>query len=315
MKGCIGICLWAGWLASAMLAGCAGSAQVVSVRDFRPARTEIPAAVKRIAVVRFSGQTRDERQWGPIAAGKLTAALRSMAPHKPYDVSGPDELQKMADAGGLMPVIDTATAQRLGELAGADAVVYGTVRVACRDEQAAGPRAVRRCAVTVSFTMDRVATGRSIVHLQHTAQHDPASDSGGGKSPGGLKAAAAGVDKPIAASEIIDRLIGRCVQAFISEISPHDKRIPVVLARGGHRIVHKGNRLAAVGDWDEALACYQTAIAQNPGDHGALFNAGVVYEVLGRFGQAEKMYARAAAGDGRQRYVVAKNRVGSKIKR
>ena len=92
-------------------------------------------------------------------------------------------------------------------------------------------------------------------------------------------------------------------------ISPHEVVVPVQLAKGKSKLVGTGNKLAVAGDYREALDCYVGAMAENPEDHGAVFNAGVMHEALGQFKQAESYYDRARKMEPKEQYIFARRRV------
>ena len=77
-------------------------------------------------------------------------------------------------------------------------------------------------------------------------------------------------------------LIAECVGRFVAKISPHSVTVTEKMEMGASKIVETGNKLARAGDYPEALECYKRALRDHPNDDGALFNAGMVCEAMGR---------------------------------
>jgi len=201
-------------------------------------------------------------------------------------------------------------------------MIYGSVKVSHRDESASKrvPDLINRtvktvyytrrhCLVAVNFTMDDIATGKTLATASPSYEFDSDDDN--------KKLGAESISKALGFSgeglppkdQIVDQLIARCIQEFLRDISPHEVAVREKLQGGKSRIVKTGNKLAAAGDYREALECYEQAIALKADDHGAMFNAGLMAEALGRFHEAEKYYTRAFKTKGREQYVFARKRV------
>ena len=63
------------------------------------------------------------------------------------------------------------------------------------------------------------------------------------------------------------------------------------------------------GKSESTLDWYERAIEENPDDHGAVFNAGVMHEAMGQFKKAESCYDRAFKIEPKNQYVSARRRV------
>lgn len=304
------------------LAGC-GSKYVVELRYDKPAKYTIPLSIKRLAVAEFGGQSRLDRKWGEIASDRLAAELdRFNRKYKRYELLERARLKAILDQHDLeAAIMDPAAAGKAGKLAKADALIYGNVKVSSRDEQATrtsvDPRTLRPktvrytkryCMAAVTFTMDDVNTGKILATESLTREYDSDEDKKAGLAGVG-KALGVGGDKLPPADQVISRLIEQCVAEFVSMISPHEVVVPVKLAKGKSELVDTGNKLAVAGEYKEALDCYVGAIEANPGDHGAVFNAGVMHEALGELKKAEGYYDRAQKIERKEQYIFARSRV------
>jgi len=92
-------------------------------------------------------------------------------------------------------------------------------------------------------------------------------------------------------------------------ISPHEVVVPEKLAKGKSELVDTGNKLAVAREYTDALDYYVSAIEANPGDHGAVFNAGVMHEAMGQLKKAEGYYDRARKIEPKEQYIFARRRV------
>ena len=305
-----------------LLAGC-GSKYVVKLSYDKPAKYTIPLRIKRLAVAEFGGKSARDRKWGEIAADRLAAELdRFNRKYKRYELLERARLKAILDQHDLeAAIMDPAAAGKAGKLAKADAMIYGNVKVSARDERATRtgmdlrtmrPKTVRYtkryCMAAVTFTMDDINTGKILATEPLTREYDSDED----KKPGAAgigKALGFGGDKLPPTDQVISRLIEQCVAEFVSMISPHEMVVSVKLAKGKSKLVDTGNKLAVAGDYREALDLYLSALEANPGDHGAVFNAGVMHEAMGELKKAEGYYDRAYKIEPKEEYVFARRRV------
>jgi tetratricopeptide (TPR) repeat protein len=250
-----------------------------------PPSGQIPDSVTSLAVAEFAGPA-DDQSWGKIVADRLTEALeKAKLPH-PVRIIGPQETKAAsqpfsararARAGAEAAVVDTASAVEYGKRLGADAVVYGTVSVVW-----AGPLhqpEATQCDVTVRFVIDDVKTASTLAALSFSSRYPP---EGAPPSPAGA-----------AAPEAVE-LIAQCVNRFIAWLSPQTVSVTEHLQFGRTQLVLEGNHLARQGQYSEALGCYLRGMEESPGDDGAVFNAGLMYEAMGQFDKARQFYDRAA---------------------
>jgi tetratricopeptide (TPR) repeat protein len=109
--------------------------------------------------------------------------------------------------------------------------------------------------------------------------------------------------------QLISHLIDQCVREFIMKISPHEYTVREELCGGKSDFIKRGNMLAKACEYAEALEAYEQAIEAAPQDHGAMFNAGVVCEAMGKLDQADEYYTRAFNIKPEEDYVMARRRV------
>jgi tetratricopeptide (TPR) repeat protein len=312
-----------------LTAGC-GPEPTVELRYFRPAAYEISAKVKKLAIAEFGGHTGEDRKWGNIAADKCASALDEYnKKYSRYELVDRKRLKGIMDERDLkISISDPNSAAQIGKLAEVDAMIYGNVAVTSRDERLTKAvfnpirqtteqvTYVRRYSLaSVNFTMDDVGTGVTIVTV--STKHEYDSEKPPGEQSGGKKfmkmMGYGGGDLP-AADQTINTLVEQCVEDFLRKISPHEVVVSEKLAKGEAKAVQTGNKLALAKEYKEALECYEAALEQNSQDHGALFNAGLMYEALVDLKKAEEMYGRAFKIKDDARYVLARKRVRTEAK-
>ncbi len=305
-----------------LLAGC-GSKYVVELRYDRPAKYMIPERIKRLAVAEFGGKNARDRQWGEVASDRLAAELdRFNRKYNRYELLERARLKAILDQHDLeAAIMDPAAAGKAGKLAKADAMIYGNVKVTARDERATRKTfdplsrsmktvryTKRYCMAAVTFTMDDINTGKILATESLTREYDSETDKKSGA--GGIgKALGFGGGTLPPTDQVISRLIEQCVAEFVSMISPHEVVVPEKLAKGKSELVETGNKLAVAREYTDALDYYVSAIEANPGDHGAVFNAGVMHEAMGQLKKAEGYYDRARKIEPKEQYIFARRRV------
>ncbi len=268
-----------------LAAGCGGTTRAVRFSYQEPPVCQIPASVGSVAVAEF--RAAGGEGWGGEVSRRLAEALeRAELPHR-VQVLG-------AQAGTTQPagiapvVVDTPSAVAWGKAIGADAVAYGAIHVVWPGSQpsakALGGAQVQgeSCLVTVRMVIDEVRTGQTVASMSVSQRYPPQE---------GAPAAEAAAP---AADALVEELIGRCVDELVARLCPETVWVNERLQFGRTRLVLDGNRLARGGKYASALDCYRQAIELSPGDDGAVFNAGLMCEALGRLEEAAEFYERAA---------------------
>jgi len=303
--------------------GCGGG-QTIQLRYDRQPEYDIPTTIRRLGIAEFGGRTSQDKQWGDIASDRLAAALDAYnRKFNRYELVDRKRLRAILDEQDLqLAMTDAASVGRVGKIANVHAMIYGNVKVTTRDQRATrmGFDPLRRttktihytrryCLAVVNFTMDDITTGKTLAAVPATRDYDSEKDKKASKSIS--KALGFGGSQAPPADQVVSHLIDECVADFLSKISPHEVVVTEKLQRGASEVVRTGNKLAAAGEYAEALECYQSAIELNGADHGALFNAGLMHEALGKLTEAERFYDRACGIKPKENYIFARKRVRS----
>lgn len=313
--------LLAAFVAQAILQWGCNPKKKIELRYERPAAVRISPAVKRLGIAEFGGKTDEDRRWGAIASDRLSAALaRYNDKYKRYELVDRMRLKAILDEQDLQIAIsDGAAAGRVGKLADVQAMIYGSVKATARAERDTRsvfdtarmrPKTIsytrRYCLAAVNFTMDDVSTGKTLASASTSREYDSAK----GASTLSRVKTVAGLGSNIGELDaIVVTLIDECVAEFLGKISKHEVVVIEELQRGKSEVVGTGTKLAAVGDYAEALECYQKGMKQAPEDHEVVFNIGVIYEAMGNLARAEEYYGRAVRMEPKERYIGARKRV------
>ena len=286
-------------LAAASLAawspGCGDGAggpgrQIVIVRQ-RPPALSLPGDVRRIAVGCFTTAA-VQADWADAAADLLEEHLtRNAGERGRYQI-----VPRRPAAGSAAP---TGTAE---------AVIGGRVEVSWRHwsefagvagGKATRPRQLDRfvCTVTVDFAVSR-PDGQTLLARRLTRDYDSAAQANRAPPKPG---------KPTRA--VIADLLAGCVREFVGQFFPVQTVARVSLLPGESARLVEGSELAAAGKYGDALAQFERALEESPDDEAALFNAALMYELLGRFAQAERRYRQAYQSAGSRPSLEALRRV------
>lgn len=304
--------------AACLVAGCGpggigigGSAGEIQIRYTQGAQREIPASIRKIAVAEFTAASAGEKRYGDYASDKLAADLdRYNQTSNRYKLVDRKRLKQIMDEKDLqLAISDASAATKVGKIADVQAMIYGNVKVRSQDIQStksvpkAGgrfgvtmeqlPYTRRTVTVTVSFSMDNVATSETLATATPTEVYDSEKDNKKPGFAGALKSLGMGSDDSLPTEQATNVLIEKCVQQFVSMISPHEVSVTQPLAKGKSPAVAKGNKLAVAGEMDAALDEYKAALAETPDDDAAAYNAGLVCESQGKFKEALEFYGKA----------------------
>ncbi len=306
-----------------LAAGC-GPEYRVELRYDRPAQYEIPERIRSLGIAEFGGQDQEDVEWGNIASDRLAAQLDAYNKQfQRYQLVDRKRLAAVLDEQDLQAaIVDSAKAVEAGKIAHVDAMIYGTVNVTARDEDytesVVDPfrrrlkevrRTKRYVMAAVNFTIDDIETSKTLTTVSVVREYDSEKDTSGGGGGGLAKRLGMGSDKLPASDQILSGLIDECVAAFVAKISPHQVVVTEKLGKGKSDSVKTGNKLAAAGDYAQALELYQLAVEANSEDHQALFNCGVMCEALGKLAEAQQYYDLAFRLKPEEQYVLARQRV------
>lgn len=304
--------------------GC-GPKDTVALRYDRPAHYEISPSIRTLGIAEFGGKTTIDRRWGDIASDRLAAQLDTYNnKYHRYQLVDRKRLKAILDEQDLQAAFsDSSQAVQAGKLAKVDAMIYGSVTVTSRDERATRTKFnplsksekevsyIKRYVMTaVNFTVDNVETGKTLASVATMREYDSENDKGDSSPVASMvKMVGIGGDKTEPTDQVASRQIDQCVQEFLSKISPHEVVVTEALGRGKSEAVRTGNKLAMAKDYAEAIEAYEAALRSKPDDSEAIFNAGVMYEALGKLDKAEEMYDRAFKLKPKTQYVQARKRV------
>ena len=298
----------------------------IMVSYVRPAQVDVPEAVKKVAIAEFSAGNSREERYGEIASDKLSSHLdEANRQHGRYVLVDRRNLKKIMDERDLQVAIsDTGTAVKAGQLAGVDAVIYGSVKASAqhmkvsKKEPTIGSRGMPELvekwhtklvvSAVITFTLDDIRSGKTLV----TKTFDESYDSDKDKGNSGFAAMIGLESKEDHKSEIeaANVLIDKCVSKFVGMISPVTVSEKYKLAKGKSKLVASGNKLAAAEDYDGAMEAYKEALSANPEDDAACFNIGLLYERQGKLKEAGEYYGKAVRmNPDNASYIEARKRV------
>lgn len=300
-------CKWLSAIRAALLVcvaagGCGGTTRAVRFSYEEPPACELPASVGNLVVAEFRATSNGE-DWGRVVSRRLAEALvRAELPHQvriiDSEATGETRGADSQPVGRGRTVVDTSAAVAFGKAVGADAVVYGTISVAGPGQGTSAGRTTQQarggpgtadgqaCAVTVRFVIDEVAGARTLGSLSLCRRYDPHDGASAGLLPGAALPTG---------EAVVEELIAQCVDGLVAWLCPQKVWVNAQLQVGRTRLVLDGNRLARGEEYAKALDLYLQGVKGSPGDDGAVFNAGLMYEALGQLDKAAEYYDRAAA--------------------
>jgi tetratricopeptide (TPR) repeat protein len=196
----------------------------------------------------------------------------------------------------MTSLTDPKIASHLGQLAGLDAIISGTVHLASNQEQIYSLR--KPCAMLtghldLTFQFISTATGRVEVHKNISRQK--VEDSCGIGSPGLVELNYL--------KEPLSSLTREVVKEFVRKITPHLATLEFTLKKkddspGGHsrevtNLLEMGSKYAENGDWGRALEQFSQAVDLKQDSPAANYNLAVALEVKGELHKAKEYYRRA----------------------
>jgi len=116
---------------------------------------------------------------------------------------------------------------------------------------------------------------------------------------------------------IIGTLVEKAAREFISRLIPTKITVDVEVFASGHEMSMQGVRQLRAQMYDDALASFKAALAENSNDHQSAFGAGVAAEAAGQYQEALRFYQQACAGQDNPDYAEARDRMkefGSRAK-
>ncbi|MEW6684696.1 MAG: DUF6340 family protein [Candidatus Edwardsbacteria bacterium] len=291
----------------------------VMVQVIAPGKID-PGPIKRVAILDFNDYPSHSGS-GRTASSMLLAKLVEPGYYQLIERAQIDKVMQEL-ALGQTGVVDESTAKQVGKILGVDAVIFGSVtswesetrkgtekvkkevgtgqyqEVEEREFIVAGPKVKRKkeimkevlvdedyltknAVVSTDLRMVNIETGQVVAALSET-EHYSKKASG-----------ASEIGKVLADEQILNSLLGKVIQKFVAQISPHYVMRSRRLMVADDEFTKRGNKLAQNGLWDEAKQAWQQAVSLNPQNAAAHNNLGIAYEKMGKIDQAEQEYQTA----------------------
>lgn len=112
-----------------------------------------------------------------------------------------------------------------------------------------------------------------------------------------------------AADRIVASLVDQGAREFASGLMACRINVTAHVKSSGSKECNNGVKMLRGGFYREALASFQSALAEKPGDHRAAYGAGVACEAMGDGEQALKYYRQALTGEQNAEYAGARSRL------
>jgi len=305
-----------------ILGGCGGDSKPFILSYQTAAMVEVPTNIRKVAVSEFTTKS-GQKSYASIAADDLVSNLDATnSKFKRFELVDRRRLDEVMKERDLQIAIsDSSSALKVGKLAEVHGIIYGSIETYAKTQHKSHPSIgldgrptvkttlQTTCGVAINFTMDDVNTGKTITSRMFKADYD--SEKAGSGSMGSKIASGMGFgsDNTPAVDKIMQDLIDECVKQFVAVISTHDTQVKVQLESGKSKYVKEGNEFAMSGEHADALRKYQQAIQEKPNDDVAYFQAGLMYEGMKDFRNAEAMYQKALDVKVDKKYVEARARV------
>lgn len=224
-----------------------------------------------------------------------------------------EELQ-LAQSG----VIDEAQAAQVGKMLGVDAIITGTVTVSCEDrwskenrkDKKKGNYTVdcnkRAASAFATIRIIKVETGQVIGSKQAMKKEEQKKCEGDYGSD--LPTPETSVDK------CLQPIALELVNYFAPRFDQQKLEFAKIEGDAYKRFSETAKDALDRYDLDTAYLQYVAIIEQDPYNHAALFNAGVLEEAVGNYKQAVEKYAMSAKLKSKEdKYTKAQNRVEKQV--
>ena len=304
-------------VALAFLAGCEEYSLAFS--ETKPARYEIPEEVKKVAIVPFTTEQNDAK-WGQIAAAKLENDLNEYTnTFGGFTIVSRDQLgdilkrrrdeAKLATGGKLNAQEFYEKALGKNKSLRCNAMIYGTVTTSYSEAMETyetfslitrQPKVVsyihRVGTATVTYRLIDLATTKMIANRTITTSFDSnKKDDRLALDPSGAVTQTSVLSK----DRILQYLVERCSQEFVSLITTHEEPVEVMLTKGtgdAKKLTERGNILASTRVYGksvlgvfgnlvikqrketlkqscvDAIEIYNNALKKEPGANGLYIN-------------------------------------------
>ena len=166
--------------------GCKDKGKEITISYNRPPKYEVPAEVRKVAIVQFGAKTGTEVKWGEIASDSLAHVMDEYNKkfHRYILVDRKRVAAIMDERDFQMSIADTNQAVQFGKIAKVNAMIYGTVYVTEEEKVSVvnvsvpygGSIPIKTVhllsTAAVTFTMDDVQTSKTICTVTITRKYD-----------------------------------------------------------------------------------------------------------------------------------------------
>ncbi len=272
-------------LSCCLVAGCASTKVTLPPRSLA-----IAPQGQRVALIGINGQP------------DLADAARTCLAEKINQSGAYQVVEAPATVMTGQPVSSAPLPVKLqqGRMLGAELLLQGHVKSALDNNSLGGSIAFGDPTLNVTLTVELidVETGATIAReaVTKSLQGEFERNSKSSNSVGSVSA----------------RLAQQCAEVIVERLTMSNQPVEVELASStfhkGSGKLKEGIEAAQSADWSTAEAHFLRALADDPGNHEALYNLGVVNEALGNNAEALKYYNAAAKKKDSQQYRDAANR-------
>ncbi len=209
-------------------------------------------------------------------------------------------------------LVDESQAVQVGKMLGADAIITGTVNVAVSDSWVKEKRTEKKvtkeincqkrdCQVTATIRISRVETAELIGSKDARKNQD-------------LKKCEGDYGSMPPAEKTVDECLKSVAEELVDYFQPkfEQKKFDFAKVEGDDykRFIEPAKKALDVYDLNGAYLQYAAIIERDPYNHAALYNLGVLYEVVGSYDKAGKQYEMARKLKSTEdRYVKAYERI------
>lgn len=280
--------------------GCSGPKVYLAVVS--PPAVKLPKNIKKIAVLPFGGNNEESMTYGKMTADQLHSYLFERLRGTGVEVVDRAHLKEILEehdlwTSGITDANDAGTACKLLAI---DAAIFGSVNHTGREyETTASSRFSLHRTALVREGMFSVSLKTIIMKTGKTTHSKTIR-----KPYNSRRVWWGSVDKTVS------KLIDQCVKEFGDLIVPPSLKVyEIQMAGSGDEAVKNGNTLAKVGSYEDAAKQFQIAINNNPADHVAIYNLGVMKMLRGNLNEAEECFDKAVGLKCDEKYAWTRQRL------
>ncbi|HEX9935367.1 MAG TPA: DUF6340 family protein [bacterium] len=290
------------------------------------------SGVQKLAIADFQGVN---HSGGQVAADVQAMLLET----RRFDILEREKLSSVLDEQklGMAGIVDEATARKVGQLLGVDAMIFGDVSAYRVEPDERGVEKVEKKVGTGRYEEvdeKNIFTGKTkrvkreimktvlvdqyyrirrgsvsinfrVVDVETGKLLAVHSDT---KSYDSGKVVDGGNETLRPEGEILTELSNAICRRFVEFIAPHVVN-EARFIEPGRGSIQVGKKYAQSGLWPEALETWKQSVVEFPNDPTAFYNLGLAYEVQGDLDEAENQYKTAVSLKQKRLYLDAINRV------